>query len=152
MWEEVVSPPPYSLQDLLAGRAAPAGGMEKVQSVSDYRNRGHKRATLLGLAAKAPGVTFRRAKALIYGEPVSVYQPELDAIRAIFLDRLEEEAETLNKRTQDIRARQRAMNPALIPHTPRRRHDDIGLQFLIPWPPCPQERPCRHHPGNVVAS
>jgi hypothetical protein len=79
-------------------------------AVSHYRNRGHTRATALGMAAKALGVTLRRAKGLVYGEPVAIDKDELDAIRAAFLDHLDEEAETLSQRLQDIRERRQRMS------------------------------------------
>jgi G:T-mismatch repair DNA endonuclease (very short patch repair protein) len=74
-------------------------------TVTDIRNRGHTREHALRLAATVLGLRFRRARALLYGDPVALHDEELARIRAAFLHHLDSEAEHLTARSAAARAR-----------------------------------------------
>jgi hypothetical protein len=60
-------------------------------------------------AAKEFGLRFRRARAILYGEPVVLLDSELARIRAAFLAHLDAEAEHLAARSAAARERLRRM-------------------------------------------
>jgi hypothetical protein len=69
------------------------------EAVTAYRNRGHTREHALRLAARMFGLRLRRARALLYGEPVVIPDAELARIRASFLAHLDAEAADLADRS-----------------------------------------------------
>jgi hypothetical protein len=79
------------------------------ETVTAYRNRGHTREHALRVAARTLGLRLRRAKALVYGEPVMVADDELARIRAAFITHLEAEADHLAARSAAARERRRRM-------------------------------------------
>jgi hypothetical protein len=79
------------------------------EAVSAIRNRGHTRQHALRLAARELGIRFRRARALLYGEPVTLHDEELAAIREAFLRHLDAEAAHLERRMVVARERLRRM-------------------------------------------
>jgi hypothetical protein len=79
------------------------------EAVLSIRNRGHTTEHALCLAAKEFGIRLRRAKALLYGEPVVVLDDELARIRAAFLKHLETDAEYHAARSAASRERLRRM-------------------------------------------
>lgn len=74
-------------------------------TVTDIRNRGHTREHALRLAASILGLRFRRARALLYGDPVALHDEELARIRTAFLRHLDIEADHLTARSAAARAR-----------------------------------------------
>jgi hypothetical protein len=72
------------------------------QVVTDYRNRGHTRTIATEEAARALGITPRRAKSLLYGEAFKVQTEEYRAIKEKYLDHLDAEAANLAARFQAI--------------------------------------------------
>jgi G:T-mismatch repair DNA endonuclease (very short patch repair protein) len=78
-------------------------------AVTAIRNRGHTREYALRQAAKEFGLRFRRARAILYGEPVVLLDSELARIRAAFLAHLDAEAEHLAARSAAARERLRRM-------------------------------------------
>jgi hypothetical protein len=74
-------------------------------AVTAIQNRGHTREHALRLAAQTLGLTFRRARALLYGEPVALLDEELARIRAAFLAHLDAEAAHLDARLAAVRER-----------------------------------------------
>ncbi len=78
-------------------------------TVTAIRNRGYTRETALRLAAMELGVRIRRAKALLYGDPVALTGDELAAIRAAYMRHLDAEAEHLAARSAAARERLRRM-------------------------------------------
>ena len=79
------------------------------EAVSAIRNRGHTRQHALRLAARELGIRFRRARALLYGDPVTLHDEELARIRAAFLRHLDAEAAHLERRLAAARDRARRM-------------------------------------------
>jgi hypothetical protein len=77
------------------------------ETVTAIRNRGHTRHLALRLAARELGLRLRRVRALVYGDPVRVDEPELAAIRAAFLRHLDAEAARLEARSAAARERLR---------------------------------------------
>lgn len=77
--------------------------------VTAIRNRGYTRETALRLAAMELGVRIRRAKALLYGDPVALTDDELAAIRAAYMRHLDTEAAHLAARSAAARERLRRM-------------------------------------------
>lgn len=75
------------------------------ETVTAYRNRGHTREHALRVAARMFGLRLRRARAILYGEPVVLLDEELARIRAAFLQHLSAEAEHLAARSQAARKR-----------------------------------------------
>lgn len=73
--------------------------------VTAIRNRGHTREHALRMAAAELGIRFRRARALLYGDPVALHDAELTLIRAAFLNHLDTEAAHLAARCEAARAR-----------------------------------------------
>jgi urease accessory protein UreE len=78
-------------------------------AVTSIRNRGHTRQHALKLAARELGIRFRRARALVYGDPVAVLDDELAEIRAAYLRHLDAEAAHLSARSAAARERLRRM-------------------------------------------
>ena len=78
-------------------------------AVTSIRNRGHTREHALRLVAQEFGLRFRRARALLYGDPVVLLDAELKRIRTAFLDHLDAEAEDLAARSAAARERRRRM-------------------------------------------
>lgn len=78
-------------------------------TVTAIRNRGHTRQHALRLAAVELGLSFRRARALVYGEPVALRDEELGQIRAAFLVHLDAEATQLAAREAAARERLRLL-------------------------------------------
>lgn len=74
-------------------------------TVTDIRNRGHTREHALHVAASVLGLRYRRARALLYGDPVALHDDELARIRAAFRRHLDIEAEHLTARTAAARER-----------------------------------------------
>jgi hypothetical protein len=74
-------------------------------TVTHIRNRGYSRGHALRLAAQELGLRLRRARALLYGDPVVVLDDELARIRAAFLRHLEAEAQDLALRSAASRER-----------------------------------------------
>lgn len=79
------------------------------EAVTAYRNRGHTREHALRLVARMFGLRLRRARALLYGEPVLVQDDQLNRIRESFLAHLDAEAEHLAARSAKARERLRRM-------------------------------------------
>ena len=75
--------------------------------VNAFRNRGHTREHALVMAARELALNIRRARALLYDEPVVVLDQEIAAIRAAFLRHLDAEAEHLAARSAAARERLR---------------------------------------------
>jgi hypothetical protein len=78
-------------------------------TVTAIRNRGHTRQHALRLAALELGLRFRRARSLLYGDPVALLDAELADIRAAFLAHLDAEAAHLSARSAAARERLRRM-------------------------------------------
>ena len=78
-------------------------------TVTAIRNRGHTRRYALHLAALELGLRFRRARSLLYGDPVTLLDEELAAIRAAYLAHLDAEASQLAARSAAARERLRRM-------------------------------------------
>ena len=78
-------------------------------TVTAIRNRGHTRQFALRLAAAELGLGLRRARALLYGDPVALPDTELARIRSAFLAHLDAEAAHLAARSVAIRERHRRM-------------------------------------------
>ena len=78
-------------------------------AVTAIRNRGHTRQYALRLAAAELGLGLRRARALLYGDPVALPDTELVRIRAAFLAHLDAEAAHLAARTAATRERLQRM-------------------------------------------
>lgn len=74
-------------------------------AVTAIRNRGHTREHALRLAAAELGLRFRRARSLLYGDPVAVHDEELARLRAAFLAHLDTEAAHLAARSAAARER-----------------------------------------------
>jgi len=74
-------------------------------TVTDIRNRGHTRQHALRLAALELGLGFRRARSLLYGDPVALPGEELLRIRAGYLAHLDAEAAHLAARSAAARER-----------------------------------------------
>ena len=72
-------------------------------AVTAIRNRGHTREHALRMAARELGIRFRRARALIYGDPVVVFDEELARIQAGYLRHLDAEYEHLTARLDAVR-------------------------------------------------
>lgn len=75
------------------------------ETVTAYRNRGHTREHALRVAARLFGLRLRRARALLYGEPVVMLDAEMAHIRAAFIAHLDAEAEHLAARAKATRER-----------------------------------------------
>jgi hypothetical protein len=78
-------------------------------TVTTIRNRGHTRQHALRVAARVLGLRVRRARSLLYGEPVALLDDELSRIRAAFLAHLDAEAAHLADRSAAARERLRRM-------------------------------------------
>ena len=74
-------------------------------TVTAIRNRGHTRRYALRIAARELGIRLRRARSLLYGDPVTLLDAELAEIRAAFLRHLDAEAEHLAARSAAARER-----------------------------------------------
>jgi hypothetical protein len=79
-------------------------------TVTAIRNRGHTREHALRVAAHVLGIRFRRARALVYGDPVSLFDEELASIQAAYLRHLDAEAEHLTARLNAVRERCRRIS------------------------------------------
>lgn len=79
-------------------------------AVTSIRNRGHTREHALRVAARELGIRFRRARALLYGDPVTVFDEELASIRAAYLRHLDIEAAHLAARLNAVRERCRSIS------------------------------------------
>jgi len=79
------------------------------ETVTAYRNRGHTREHALRLAARMFGLRLRRARAMLYGEPVVVLDDELKRMRSAFIAHLDAEAEHLAARSAKARERLKRM-------------------------------------------
>jgi hypothetical protein len=78
-------------------------------AVTAIRNRGHTRKHAVHLAALELGIRFRRARSLLYGDPVSLLDSELADIRAAYLAHLDAEVAHLSARSAAARERLRRM-------------------------------------------
>lgn len=78
-------------------------------TVSAFRNRGYTREVAIQQAALALGMPPRRAKALIYGEAFSMAADEYAAIKARFVDHLDDEAASLAARFEAVKARRKQL-------------------------------------------
>jgi hypothetical protein len=78
-------------------------------TVTAIRNRGHTRQHAVHLAAVELGIRFRRARSLLYGDPVALLDAELADIRRAFLAHLDTEAAHLAARSAAARERLRRM-------------------------------------------
>lgn len=74
-------------------------------TVTAIRNRGHTRQHAVRLAALELGLRLRRARSLLYGDPVTLPDAELERIRAAFIEHLDREAQQLAARSAAARAR-----------------------------------------------
>ena len=83
------------------------------EAVTSYRNRGHSRAVATDDAAKALGVTPRRAKALLYGESFKVTDEEHRAIKLAYLAHLDDEAAHFSAMLDAAKTKRRMMEMEL---------------------------------------
>jgi urease accessory protein UreE len=79
------------------------------ETVTAIRNRGHTRQYALHLAARELGLRFRRARSLLYGDPVNLPDDELARIQAAYLAHLDAEAAHLAERSAAARERLRRL-------------------------------------------
>lgn len=79
------------------------------ETVTAYRNRGHGRTLAIDLAAAALGMTARRVKAIVYGEPISGSDNEFRAIHQAYLRHLGDEAAVMAARIEALRAKRREL-------------------------------------------
>jgi hypothetical protein len=80
---------------------------------SAYRNRGLSRTIATEEAAKALGVTPRKAKAWLYNEAFSVSPEDHRTVKERMLDHLDEEAEHLAKRLDAVKRRREQLESGL---------------------------------------
>lgn len=77
--------------------------------VNHFVNRGNTRERAVVMAARALGLTDRKAKKLLYGEICAVVADEYREMRRRFLEHLDDEARHLAERHIAVWARRRQM-------------------------------------------
>jgi len=82
------------------------------ETVTAYRNRGHGRTLAIELAAAALGMTARRVKAIIYGEPISGSVEEFEAIHGAYMRHLDDEERVMLARIEALKAKRRNLENA----------------------------------------
>lgn len=78
-------------------------------TVTFFRNRGHKRDVALEQTALALGLTPRRTRRIFYGEAVALLGVECRQIRQAFVCHLEKRADEYALKSETVRARLRQM-------------------------------------------
>ena len=81
--------------------------------VSDYRNQGHTRERAIDFAAAFVGLTARRVKAVLYGEPCAFLDVEESALKRRYLAHLDSQAAHHQAKYQALRERRRQLEIAL---------------------------------------
>lgn len=76
--------------------------------VTAIRNRGHTREQAVTAAAERLGMRVSRVRDFIYGRVFSTNREERAAARARYLAFLDDEADQLMRRSEEVRARRRA--------------------------------------------
>jgi hypothetical protein len=75
------------------------------ETVTYFRNRGHKRDIAIEQTALALGLSPRKTWSLFYSQPVAVLGEEYNRIRRAFANHLDEQADDLVRRSEAARLR-----------------------------------------------
>ncbi len=78
-------------------------------TVTFFRNRGHKRDTPFEQAALALGISQRKAWSIFYGQAFTLLPSEYRRIRDGFVRHLDERADDLARRSDQARMRRRQL-------------------------------------------
>jgi len=79
-------------------------------TVTFFRNRGHKRDIAIEQTALSLGITPRKAKSIFYGEIFTLLDGEITSIRAAFARHLEWQAEDYARRSEAVKLKLRQMD------------------------------------------
>lgn len=78
-------------------------------TVTYFRNRGHKRDIAIEQASLALGISQRKTKSIFYQEPVAASQEDRDRVFQAFMSHLDQQAEDYARRAEAVKAKRRQM-------------------------------------------